>query len=183
MAIVLLGAGIDGLLLARGFETVIVMAIAIIVAIAVANYIGRLVKLPRRAATLVGVGTAICGASAIAGVAPILKSKKDEIGLALRTIFTFNAIAPLVYPLRGTLLQLSDNALGTRVGIGVHDTATSVATRFAFSESAGEIATVVKLARTLFLIPLIIFLTQTTQNLCANLKGSALRETAEGGMK
>ncbi|MDH3249803.1 MAG: putative sulfate exporter family transporter [Acidimicrobiia bacterium] len=155
-AVILLGAGIDLASIADvGLKAVGITAIAVVMAMAISWYLGRALGLVNRSALLIGIGTAICGASAIAAVAPVLKAKKEEVGLALATVFSFNAIALLAYPLIGAALGLSQVEFGSWAGIGVHDTASAVATGFAFGAEAGEFATLVKLERTLFLLPLL----------------------------
>ncbi len=155
-AVILLGAGIDlASIVDVGLKAVGITAIAVIMAMAISWYLGRALGLVNRSALLIGIGTAICGASAIAAVAPVLKAKKEEVGLALATVFSFNAIALLAYPLIGAALGLSQVEFGSWAGIGVHDTASAVATGFAFGAEAGEFATLVKLERTLFLLPLL----------------------------
>lgn len=155
-AVILLGAGIDlASIVEIGAVAITITTVAVLLAMAISWWMGRALGLQDRSALLIGIGTAICGASAIAAVAPILKAKKEEVGLALATVFSFNAIALIAYPLIGAALGVSQVTFGTWAGIGVHDTASAVATGFAFGPEAGEIATLVKLARTLFLLPLL----------------------------
>lgn len=155
--VILLGAGINLAIVADiGGPALATTTLTVVVAIAATWAVGTRLGLERGPTTLIGVGTAICGASAIAAVAPVLRARKEEIGVALATIFTFNAAALVAYPLLGNLLGMSQVGFGTWAGIGVHDTAASVATGFAYGEVAGETATLVKLARTLFLVPLLL---------------------------
>jgi uncharacterized integral membrane protein (TIGR00698 family) len=155
-AVILLGAGIDLAAIADvGLNAILITLVAVILAMSISWFLGRRMGLERRSAILIGVGTAICGASAIAAVAPVLKASKEQIGLALATVFSFNAIALFVYPLIGAALGMTEISFGAWAGIGVHDTASAVATGFAFGAEAGEIATLVKLERTLFLLPLL----------------------------
>lgn len=157
IAVVLLGAGVDLNAVARvGTTAIAITAIAVATGMATSWWLGLRLGLEPRTAVLIGVGTAICGASAIAAVAPILRATKEELGLALATVFGFNALALLAYPVIGSALGLSQIAFGAWAGIGVHDTASAVATGFAYGPAAGEIATLVKLERTLFLIPLLV---------------------------
>ena len=143
-AVILLGAGIDLTSIADvGLKAVGITTVAVIMAMAISWYLGRALGMENRSAILIGVGTAICGASAIAAVAPVLKAKKEEVGLALATVFSFNAIALLTYPIIGAALGLSQVEFGSWAGIGVH------------GAEAGEFATLVKLERTLFLLPLL----------------------------
>lgn len=167
-AIILLGAGVDATLLSQvNVGLVGIIFASIVLALVMANVVGPVVGLSRETSLLIGVGTAICGASAIAAVAPIVKAKKDEVGLALGTIFIFNALALIVLPVIAVTSGMDSFAFGAWSGIAVHDTASAVATGFAYSTEAGEVATLVKLTRTLFLIPLVVILAfaQSTRGL------------------
>lgn len=156
-AVVLLGAGINlSILRTVGVPALTAAGLSVIVAMGVSLLVGTRLGLRRSAAALIGVGTAICGASAIAAVAPVLRSRREEIAVALATVFTFNAVALVVYPLLGAGLGMSEVAFGTWAGLGVHDTATSVAAGFAFGDVSGEVATLVKLTRTLYLVPTVL---------------------------
>lgn len=158
-SIVFLGAGVNlALLQDIAGRILIVIAIAIVIGLVMAYYVGRAMNIGRRPSILIGVGTAICGASAIAAVAPVIGAKKKEIAIALATIFTFNALALITYPIIGTWLGLDQTTFGAWAGVGVHDTATSIATGFAYGDPSGEIATLTKLTRTLFLVPVMLFL-------------------------
>jgi uncharacterized integral membrane protein (TIGR00698 family) len=157
LAIVCLGAGLDLRIVdSLGLPVLATIVTAVLVGLASASLIGRLVGLDAGAATLIGVGTAICGASAIAAVAPLIRASREQTGVALATIFTFNALALFAYPIVGHALAMSSTAFGTWAGIGVHDTASAVATGFAFDGPSGDVATVVKLTRALFLLPVAI---------------------------
>lgn len=156
-SVILLGAGIDvGLVADVGGDALLVISICFTLAIATAMLAGRWLGVGARSSLLIGVGTAICGASAIVAVASVLRAKKDEIGVALATILCFNALALVLYPVIGHALDIGSVAFGTWAGVGVHDAASAVAVGFALDHQAGEVATVVKLARTLYLIPLVI---------------------------
>jgi len=158
-AVILLGAGVNaGMLSQVNFSLVAIIVVAIGLAILVACLAGRLMGLSPGTALLIGVGTAICGASAIAAVTPILKSKKEDVVFALGTILIFNALALLILPVIALAIGMDSFLFGAWAGISVHDTAAAVATGFAYTAQAGETATLVKLTRTLFLIPLIVIL-------------------------
>lgn len=157
LAVILLGAGIDLALVANvGIGAMAVITVSVLVAIVIAAFAGPRAGLNGRSSVLIGVGTAICGASAIVAVAPVLRAKKDEIGVALGTILTFNALALLTYPLIGSLFGFGPVTFGTWSGVAVHDTASAVATGFTLGSESGEVATLVKLTRTLYLIPIMI---------------------------
>ena len=105
---------------------------------------------------LIGMGTTICGASAIAALAPVIRAKSEEIAYAVTVVFFFNMIAVFLFPTLGHLFGLSDNGFGIWAGTAVNDTSAVVAAGFAFSDDAGAVATIVKLTRTTMIIPLVI---------------------------
>src|SRR5690606_6815366 len=108
--------------------------------------------------TMIGVGTAICGASAIAAVAPILRPDERDTALAISTIFLFNVVAVLLFPLLGHLLQLSDLGFGLWAGTAINDTSSVVAAGYSYSSAAGDLATIVKLTRATLIIPVCVAL-------------------------
>ncbi|MGN6513731.1 MAG: YeiH family protein, partial [Lysobacteraceae bacterium] len=97
--------------------------------------------------------TAICGGSAIAAAAPILRPEEHETAYALSTIFLFNVVAVLLFPLLGHALHLSDAGFGTWAGTAINDTSSVVAAGYAYSRDAGDIATIVKLTRAALIVP------------------------------
>jgi uncharacterized membrane protein YadS len=118
----------------------------------------KLLHLQGNAGILIGVGTAICGGSAIAATAPILGAKDEEVTQAISTIFLFNVLAVLLFPVLGRILGLSDRGFGIWAGTAVNDTSSVVASASAWSQAAGNdtalaVATIVKLTRTLMIIP------------------------------
>ncbi|MEW6523031.1 MAG: putative sulfate exporter family transporter [Bacillota bacterium] len=163
--IVLMGSSLSlGLALQTGARALGIIVSCIVMALAVTLAMGRRLGLHRRLCALVGVGTAICGASAIVTVAPILEADDDEVGYGVAVITFFGALAILLYPLLGRGLGLSDLQYAVWTGVGVHDTAQVMAAGFAFSERAGQLATVVKLARTVLLVPLALALAWREKN-------------------
>jgi uncharacterized integral membrane protein (TIGR00698 family) len=107
---------------------------------------------------LISVGTAICGGSAIAATAPVLDAKPRQVSVALGTVFLLNSLALLLFPPLGKLLGLSQEAFGWWAAIAIHDTSSVVGAAAAFGEEALAIATTVKLARALWIIPLLLLL-------------------------
>ena len=158
-SIVLLGFGLDLGEVARvGRESLQVTMVTLLLAFATAWALGRVLRVPARLATLVGVGTAICGASAIAAVTPILRPEKHEVAFAISTIFLFNVIAVLLFPLLGHLLNLSDLGFGLWAGTAINDTSSVVAAGYSYSHAAGDYATIVKLTRATLIIPICLVL-------------------------
>jgi uncharacterized integral membrane protein (TIGR00698 family) len=153
-SIVLLGFGLDlGQVARTGLESLGVTVATLLLAFAAAWGLGRALKVPVKLAALVGVGTAICGGSAIAAVAPILKPDEHDTAFAISTIFLFNLVAVLVFPPLGHLLGMSDAQFGLWAGTAINDTSSVVAAGYAYSAAAGDQATIVKLARATMIIP------------------------------
>ena len=107
---------------------------------------------------LISSGTAICGATAIAAIAPIIKSKPKELLIALSIIFIFNAIAIVAFPLIGQSLEMSYEQFGVWSAMAIHDTGSVIGAAMSYGGNSAEVAATLKLGRTLWLIPLIIFL-------------------------
>ena len=107
---------------------------------------------------LISSGTAICGAIAIAAIAPIIKSKPKELLIALSIIFIFNAIAIVAFPFIGQSLEMSYEQFGVWSAMAIHDTGSVIGAAMSYGGNSAEVAATLKLGRTLWLIPLIIFL-------------------------
>lgn len=116
--------------------------------------LGRLLKLNPKSSYLLSSGTAICGGSAIAAISPIIKASEKDISMALGTVFLLNSIALLIFPSIGHFLELSQVEFGTWAAVAIHDTSSVVGAASAYGSEALEIATTVKLARALWIIPL-----------------------------
>ncbi len=115
--------------------------------------IAKAIKLERTTAYLIASGTAICGGSAIAAVAPAIKAKDEQIGLALATVFVLNSLALFIFPVIGHAIGLDQHTLGTWAAIAIHDTSSVVGAASAYGEEALTTATTLKLARALWIIP------------------------------
>lgn len=116
-------------------------------------FLGKLFKLERPLSYLISIGTAICGGSAIAATSPIIKPNTKQISLALAIVFTLNSVALFVYPVIGHFLNLSQEEFGLWCAIGIHDTSSVVGAASKYGSEALKIATTVKLARALWIIP------------------------------
>jgi len=155
LAIVLFGTTLSlREVLATGGGALLLIAVTVLAALAFTTSFGAWLRAPARLTGLIGVGTAICGATAIITIGPVLQSSAEEITFAVTTIFLFNALAVAVYPVLGHLLGLSDRLFGLWAGTAIHDTSSVLAAAYAYSDPAGQVATVVKLTRTLMLVPL-----------------------------
>jgi uncharacterized integral membrane protein (TIGR00698 family) len=140
--------------------------------------VGRLAHMPRRLVLLIGVGTAVCGNSAIIATAPVLKAEEREVSFAVATITLFGTLAVFLYPLVGSALQLSDVAFGMWSGVAVNDTSQVVAASAAYSAVALDTATVVKLVRNTLMAPLILLIAFWWNRTAAGVEGESAREGA-----
>jgi uncharacterized integral membrane protein (TIGR00698 family) len=155
--IVLLGASLDlGVIMRTGLESLPVLLLTIGAGLICALLLGRAMTVHWRMRCLIGIGTTICGASAIAALAPVVRAKAEEIAYSISVIFFFNMLAVFMFPTIGHLMNLSDPGFGLWAGTAVNDTSAVVAAGFAYSHDAGTIATIVKLTRTTLIIPLVI---------------------------
>jgi uncharacterized integral membrane protein (TIGR00698 family) len=163
-SIILLGFEMRiGTILEVGSRSLVVMAFTLTAAFAVAAILYRVLRVRGKQAVLIGVGTCICGGSAIAATAPVIGADDDEIAGSISTIFLFNVIAVFVFPAIGRFLGMSDEGFGLWAGTAVNDTSSVVAAAAAWSEVSGNnvalsLATIVKLTRTLLIIPITLFL-------------------------
>lgn len=157
-SIIALGFGLSlNQVVQTGLESLWVTLITMAAAFIVAAVLGRMLGVPDKLRTLIGAGTAICGGSAIAAVAPIIKPEEHETAFAISTIFLFNVVAVLVFPFFGHFLNMSDVGFGLWAGTAINDTSSVVAAAYSYSTEAGDYATVVKLTRATFIIPICLF--------------------------
>ena len=158
-SIIALGFGLSLNQVARtGLESLSVTLVTMTVAFLAAWGLGRALKVHDKLKILIGVGTAICGGSAIAAVTPIIKPDEHDTAFAISTIFLFNLVAVLLFPLLGHLLHLSDLGFGLWAGTAINDTSSVVAAGYSFSKAAGDYATIVKLTRATLIIPICLVL-------------------------
>lgn len=115
--------------------------------------LGRLLQVERKTSFLISAGTAICGGSAIAAVAPITDASEEEIAVSLGTVFVLNSIALLAFPVIGMALHLSQNQFGLWSALAIHDTSSVVGAAAKFGAVALAVGTTVKLARALWIVP------------------------------
>lgn len=155
LSVVALGAGIDLRQVAQaGLSGLGYTAVGIAATLLGGALLGRLLRVPRDTGLLITVGTAICGGSAIAAVAPVVRAKDDEVSVALATVFLLNSVALLIFPPIGHLLQLPEMSFGLWAAVAIHDTSSVVGAALAYGPQALTLATTVKLARALWIIPL-----------------------------
>lgn len=158
-SIVVLGATLSLQQVAQvGGGSLPVMLGTLAVALLGAWGLGRLLRVDGDVTLLIGVGTGICGASAIAATQAVIKAKESQVAYAIGTIFTFNIVAVLAMPQLGHLLALDTHAFGLWAGTAINDTSSVVAAGYAYGGDAGPYSVVVKLTRSLMLIPIVMAL-------------------------
>ncbi len=155
VAIVGLGAGMNlQTVLRAGFHGMGYTAAGIAFALGVGWWLGRCFRTDRDTGFLLSIGTAICGGSAIAAAAAVLRPKPEAISLALAAVFTLNAIALWIFPAIGHALRFSEAQFGLWSALAIHDTSSVVGAAMQYGPQALQIATTVKLARALWILPL-----------------------------
>lgn len=154
-SIVLMGFGMNlPLVISVSQSSFIGTAISVSFVMLTGLLIGRMLKIDSKVSLLVSSGTAICGGSAIAAVAPVINAKSHQISFSLVVIFVLNAIALLVFPMVGHYFNIGEEAFGYWAAIAIHDTSSVVGAGATYGTKALEVATTVKLVRTLWIIPL-----------------------------
>ena len=132
-----------------------IISIFVVITFLLGLLIGRLFSLDKKFIYLISSATAICGATAALAISSIIKAKPNQISLAVFIIFLMNAIALALFPIIGRFLGLTDMQFGLFSALAIHDTASVVGSGFLYSDEAGEIATTLKVGRTIWLVPLI----------------------------
>lgn len=151
-----LGFGLGlGEILRTGMNSIVYTVIGIGFTLTAGHLLGNLLKVDKNTSRLISFGTAICGGSAIAAMAPVLEAKDDETALALATVFTLNSVALLLFPLIGHALHLNQDIFGTWAGLAIHDTSSVVGATAAYGTQALAIGTTVKLTRALWITPVV----------------------------
>ena len=156
-AIILLGASLSvKVFLSVGKMTFLVMVFTFLMCFGGGYFVRKLFGLNWKLSNLISAGTGICGGSAVAAVAPVIEADDKDIAFAMSSTFIFDMIMVALYPVMGVLLGMTDTGYGIWAGTSVNDTASVVASGYAFSEAAGDIATMVKLTRTVAIIPTVL---------------------------
>ena len=138
-------AGKDGFLFTVGTISLTLLA---------GYFIGKRLKIDKKTSLLISNGTAICGGSAIAAVAPVIKANDEQMSVSLGTIFILNSIALFIFPILGHYFHLNDMQFGTWCAVAIHDTSSVVGAAKQYSDKAMQIATTIKLERALWIIPI-----------------------------
>lgn len=162
-AVILLGFGMNLTdILAKGKQSLPIIIATISTSLIISFILYKVMKIPAKISTLVGVGSSICGGSAIAATAPVIDADDEEIAQSISVIFLFNVIAALIFPRLGAILGLSNEGFGLFAGTAVNDTSSVTAAAAAWDGIHGSntlsAATIVKLTRTLAIIPITLVL-------------------------
>ena len=156
-AIILLGFSLNiTTILNVGKMSLVVMLFTLLTCFGGGYFIGRALGLNWKLSNLISAGTGICGGSAIAAIAPTIDADDNDIAYAMSATFLFDMAMIILFPIMGRAIGMTDEAFGIWAGTAVNDTSSVVATGYAFSEAAGDFSTMVKLTRTLAIIPTVI---------------------------
>ena len=136
-----------------GKEGIVFTIVSIIGTLVIGFLMGKFLRIEKKTSFLISAGTAICGGSAIAAISPVIKAEEKQISVALGTIFILNSIALFLFPVIGHALNLSQTQFGLWCAIAIHDTSSVVGAASKYGPHALEVATTVKLARALWIIP------------------------------
>ena len=155
LSVIGLGGAMDLVAVGRaGYHGAVTTVVSIAACLGLGALLARALRVDRRTGLLVTVGTAICGGSAIAAAAPVLGAEERELSVSLATVFVLNAVALVVFPPVGHALGLAEPSFGLWAALAIHDTSSVVGAGLAYGPRALQVATTVKLARALWIVPL-----------------------------
>lgn len=182
LAIILLGLSLNiTTVLQVGKMSVTVMIFTLLTCFGGGYFIGKALKLNWKLSNLISAGTGICGGSAIAAISSVIDADDDDVAYAMSATFLFDMAMIILFPIMGRAIGMSDEAFGIWAGTAVNDTSSVVATGYAFSEAAGDFATMVKLTRTLSIIPTVIVFASVQLHL--KRKEAEINSVNSGGLK
>ena len=162
-----------------GKFSLIVMSFTLVAAFGFGNLFGRLFNMNWKLSNLISAGTGICGGSAIAAIAPVIDAEDSDIAYAISATFLFDIIMVIAFPIMGRAFEMTDLGYGLWAGTAVNDTSSVVAAGYAFSETAGNFATIVKLTRTLSIVPIVLLFGYINQRTIAAQKAGTAAITAD----
>lgn len=173
-AIVLMGVTLSfSQVLEVGKISLIVMSFTLVSAFGFGYLFGRLFKMNWKLSSLISAGTGICGGSAIAAISPVIDAKDSDIAYAISATFLFDILMVILFPIIGRAIGMTDMGFGLWAGTAVNDTSSVVAAGYAFSDIAGNYAVIVKLTRTLSIIPIVLIFSFINQRMKRKEKLSA----------
>ena len=129
----------------------------VLIAFGAVIFLGKILGVSEKLSFLLASGTAVCGGTAIASVAPTIRAQPEDLTTAITIVFLLNAIAVLFFPLSNSLLDLGDRQFGAWAALAIHDTASVVGAASSVSQISVEVAATLKVARTIWIVPLVIF--------------------------
>jgi len=154
LSVVGLGFGVNVVEVVEiGKSTLLLTLITITATLCLGELLGRALRVPSNTRALVAFGTAICGGSAIAAMAPVIKARDEEIAVSLATVFSLNAVALVLFPPLGHLFALDQHQFGLWAALAIHDTSSVVGASAAFGAVALTVGTTAKLTRALWIAP------------------------------
>ena len=172
IGIILMGVNLNfAEVLSVGKYSLFIMIFTMGTAFGIGNLLGKLFGINWKLTNLLSVSTAICGGSAVATIGPVIKARDEDITYAISATFIFDVITVLVFPWIGFALGMAETGFGLWVGTSVNDTSSVVAAGYAFSQLAGNTAVIVKLTRTLFIIPFVLIFSLISERLEAKSEG------------
>lgn len=151
-------------------EGLVFTIVSIIGTLVIGLFTGKILKVEEKTSFLIAAGTAICGGSAIAAISPVIKAEEKQISVAIGTIFILNSIALFLFPVVGHALNLSQTQFGLWCAIAIHDTSSVIGAASKYGVHALEVATTVKLARALWIIPVAFLSTIVFKNKSGKIK-------------
>jgi uncharacterized integral membrane protein (TIGR00698 family) len=176
ISVIFLGFGMNlNQVIHAGKSGFLYTAISICSAVVLGLLLGKVLKIGGKASYLITLGTAICGGSAIAAIAPITDANEEEISVSMGTVFLLNSVALLLFPAIGWWLHLSQNQFGLWAALAIHDTSSVVGAAAKYGQQALAIGTTVKLARALWIVP-VSLITAAYMNRAAGVQGSSSRK-------
>lgn len=158
-----------------GIYALFVMMFTMTTAFVLSNVLGKLFGINWKLTNLLAVSTAICGGSAVAATGPVINAKDEDMTYAISATFIFDIITVVLFPMIGMAIGMSNFGYGTWIGTAVNDTSSVVAAGYAFSELAGNTAIIVKLTRTLFIIPIVLAFSFINERIEAKADGDSER--------
>ena len=166
VAIVLLGTSLSvSQIIHVGKYSLVVMVFTLAAAFGFGYFIGKIFNMNWKLSSLISAGTGICGGTAVATLSQVIDADDSDVAYAISATFIFDVIMVILFPIMGAALGLSDMAFGLWAGTAVNDTSSVVAAGYAYSDAAGDFATIVKLTRTLSIIPVVLAFSYVNEKL------------------
>lgn len=154
LGIVFLGIGLSFFTLVEiGGKAIILVVLCLIITPTIFYFIGRKAGLTKKMNILIGIGTTICGTTAIAITAPLIEAERDDISYSIATISLFGLLAMFLFPIVGRIFELNQSTFGLWAGMAIHATPQVVAAGYMYGDTAGQISTITKLTRNIFMAP------------------------------